>query len=372
MATILENGMWRNAHIRRGLAKMITSPLIALIAFGGMRMALADDGQSDTKTLRQEQPMKFAIAIHGGAGPSSKQASDEANRGRVDSMRKALDLGKGILEKGGTSVDAVEAVVALLEDDPKFNAGRGAVFTAAGTHELDASIMDGQSGACGAVAGVKRIKNPIRLARLVMTDSPHVLFVGDGAEQFAQSKGIELVENTYFDTPETKAKWEERKRREEDKPQSRIQTEDVGYYGTVGCVALDAQGNLAAATSTGGMTAKMFGRIGDSPIVGAGTFADNQTCAVSCTGKGEEFIRHAVAYDISAQMKYANRSLQESVDRVLNQTLKPNDGGIIAVDRAGNIVMEFNTPGMARAAADSTGRDEVLWLADSEAEPAER
>jgi beta-aspartyl-peptidase (threonine type) len=232
--------------------------------------------------------------------------------------------------------------------------------------------MDGKTKSCGAVAGVRRVKNPIQLARLVMTDSPHVLFVGDGAERFAESKSVPMVDNSYFDTPETRAKWEERKKQKRDNPQSRIQVEDVGYFGTVGCVALDQSGNLAAATSTGGMTAKLFGRVGDSPIIGAGTYADNETCAISCTGKGEEFIRNVVAYDIAAQMRYAHRSLQESVAQVLNHTLKPNDGGIIAVDRLGNIAIEFNTPGMARAAADSSGRYDVLWIDTKEVEPANR
>jgi beta-aspartyl-peptidase (threonine type) len=316
--------------------------------------------------------MKYAIAIHGGAGPSSKQASDEANRNRIGSMRQALELGRGILEKGGTSLDAVEAVVALLEDDPKFNAGRGAVFTADGGHELDASIMDGRTGACGAVAGVRRVKNPIRLARVVMTESPHVLLVAEGAERFAEAQRVEMVENSYFDTPETRAKWEERKRQQRDNPQSRIQVEDVGYFGTVGCVALDADGNLAAATSTGGMTAKQFGRVGDSPIIGAGTFADNFTCAVSCTGRGEEYIRRVIAYDVAAQMKYGQRTLADAVDQILRKTLQPNDGGLIAVDSAGNIAMGYNTPGMARAAADSTGRYEVLWAESMQPEPAAR
>ncbi len=332
----------------------------------------AQDGRNAQKTEQQEQRMKFAIAIHGGAGPSSKQASDEANRARIGSMRQALDIGKGILEKGGTSLDAVEAVVIFLEDDPKFNAGRGAVFTADGSHELDASIMDGRTGACGAVAGVRRVKNPIRLARLVMTDSPHVLLSGEGADHFGELKQVELVENSYFDTPETRAKWEERKKQKLDNPQSMIQVEDVGYFGTVGCVALDENGDLAAATSTGGMTAKQFGRVGDSPIIGAGTFADNETCAVSCTGKGEEFIRRVVAFDIVAQMRYANRTLQESVQHTLRETLKPNDGGIIAIDRLGHISMEYNTPGMARAAADSSGRYDVLWSDAKETEPAKK
>jgi beta-aspartyl-peptidase (threonine type) len=339
--------------------------LAGLIWIVSPALAVALSPQAAEST-NQEPRMKYAIAIHGGAGPSSKKASDEANRERIESMRQSLDLGKGILEKGGSSVDAVEAVVAFLEDDPKYNAGKGAVFTIDGEHELDASIMDGRTGACGAVAGVRRVKNPIKLARLVMTESPHVLLAGAGAERFAALHSMEMVDNTYFDTPETKAKWEDRKRQKLDSPQTRIQIEDVGYFGTVGCVALDLEGNLAAATSTGGMTAKMFGRVGDSPIIGAGTYAENGACAVSCTGKGEEFIRRVVAYDIAAQMRYGGRSLEESVRHVLRSTLKPNDGGVIAVDHRGNITMDFTTPGMARAAADASGRHEVLWIEDDQ------
>ncbi len=198
-----------------------------------------------------------------------------------------------------------------------------------------------------------------------MTQTPHVLLAGRGAEAFAKVQGVELVENSYFDTPESRARWERRRRQKLDKPQSQIQIEDVtAYLGTVGCVALDSKGNLAAATSTGGTTGKQFGRVGDSPIIGAGTYADNATCAVSCTGIGEKFIRNSVAYDISAQMKYLHRPLDECVQFVLEKTLEPNDGGIIALDRQGNVSMRFSTPGMARAVADSTGRFEVLWTED--------
>ena len=337
------------------------STALALTMLLGSPLAAQDPINSPSS----EPTMKYAIAIHGGAGPSSKQASDEANRNRIASMREALEIGKKILESGGSSLDAVEAVVVYLEDNPKFNAGKGAVFTSAGTHELDASIMDGRDKSCGAVAGVTTVKNPIRLARRVMTDTPHVLLAGAGAEKFAAEQGLDIVENGYFDTPETRARWEERRQRRLDKPQSRIQLEDVGsYLGTVGCVALDAQGNLAAATSTGGMTGKQFGRVGDSPIIGAGTYAENATCAVSCTGIGEQFIRHSVAADVAARLRYLQQPLDECVRVVLEQTLQPNDGGIIAVDRAGNLSMRYTTPGMARAAADSTGRFEVLWTDD--------
>ncbi len=279
-------------------------------------------------------------------------------------MQSALDLGTKILKDGGTSLDAVEAVVKLLEDDPHFNAGKGAVFNANSGHELDASIMDGRNKACGAVAGVTNVKNPISLARLVMTDTPHVLLVGPGAEKFALEKNVELVRPDYFDTPATLKRWREfQQQKEKDSEQAlRLIELDTGsYLGTVGCVALDSNGNLAAATSTGGLTNKKYGRIGDSPILGAGTYADNATCAVSCTGVGEQFIRNAVAFDVSARIKYLGHDVQRAVSDILSHQLQPGEGGIIAVDKNGKITMQFNTAGMARAAADSTGRNEVIW-----------
>ena len=321
----------------------------------------------NTNRSNQDSKMKYAIAIHGGAGPASKKASDQANRERIGSMKEALEIGVRILKENGSSLDAVEAVVRFLEDDPKYNAGKGSVFNSSSEHELDASIMDGNTMNCGAVAGVKSIKNPISLARLVMSKSPHVMLAGDGADEFGAVMNVDIVDNEYFDTPATKEKWKLRQQSQTDNPQSSIQLEDTGsYHGTVGCVALDSHGNLAAATSTGGMTGKKYGRVGDSPIIGAGTYADNQSCAISCTGIGEQYIRYAVAYDVVAQMKYAKRPLKECVANVLQKTLQPNDGGIIAVDRNGNIAIEFTTPGMARAAADSTGRFDVLWVEDED------
>ncbi len=310
------------------------------------------------------QPIKYAIAIHGGAGSAPSQFSDEANGRRHASLTHALQTGRDILKNGGTSLDAVEAVVKLLEDDPQFNAGKGAVFNAESGHELDAAIMDGRSKACGAVAGVTNVKNPISLARLVMTDTRHVLLAGAGAEKFAAQQQVTLVDPEYFDTPATLKRWEEFQQQRDKNGARELQLIDLdtgSYMGTVGCVALDSHGNLAAATSTGGLTNKQFGRIGDSPIIGAGTYADNQSCAVSCTGVGEQFIRNAVAYDISAKMKYLHVDVEQAVSDVLNKQLRPGDGGIIAVAQNGDISMQFNTAGMARAAADSNGRFEVRW-----------
>ena len=316
----------------------------------------------------------YALAIHGGAGSSPGMFSEKANQQRYDAMEAALSTGQEILAKGGTSLDAVEAVVRRLEDDPQFNAGRGAVFNSDSKHELDASIMDGSNLECGAVAGVTTIKNPISLARMVMTETNHVLLSGSGADLFGKSMKVPQVENTWFDTPATLKRWNEIQKKQENaaiknrslkRRDLEIVDMDTGsYMGTVGCVALDRHGNLAAATSTGGMTNKRFGRIGDSPIIAAGTYANNQNCAVSCTGIGEEFIRRAVAYDVAARMKYQMVPLQEAVNEILTNELPAEAGGIIAVDKDGNISMEFSTKGMARAAADSSGRFEVLWHLD--------
>ena len=314
----------------------------------------------ETKPEKKE----YAIAIHGGAGSSAKNFDAEAVKRRKASMETALSKGTEILKAGGSSLDAVEAVILILENDPQFNAGKGAVFNAVGSHELDASIMDGRNKACGAVAGVSHIKNPISLARLVMTETRHVLLAGPGAEEFGKQQNVELVEPSYFDTDRAKKSWQRYKRRMEQKELKKtgsIEMEPAWKIGTVGCVALDKKGNLAAGTSTGGLTFKKFGRVGDSPIVGAGTYADNETCAVSSTGTGEQYIRNAIAYDISAQLKYKKVSLQSAIDDNLNNRLNKGDGGLIAVDRLGNIAMGFNTGGMARAAADSSGRFEVIW-----------
>jgi len=291
---------------------------------------------------------KFTILLHGGVGTISRDMPDSLKNDYLLSLKNALSLGKKILENGGLSLDAVEQVVRFLEDDPRFNAGKGAVYTSEGTHELDASIMDGRDLSCGAVAGVKTIKNPIALARLVMEKTSHVLLVGEGAEKFGESMNVEMVSNNYFDTPRRFEQW-----------QNTIKNETKG---TVGCVALDIYGNLAAATSTGGVVNKMPGRVGDSPIIGAGTYANNKTCAVSCSGKGELFIKHSVAHNISSLMEYKNYSLEKAAEEMIHRQITKGDGGLIAVDKDGNYAIVYNTTGMFRGVANSEGIFEVkIW-----------
>ncbi len=299
-----------------------------------------------------DTPAKWALAIHGGAGTIPKTLPEGEKQQYLASLTKALGIGRDILSKGGTSLDAVEAVVRFLEDDPLFNAGKGAVYTHEGTHELDAAIMDGSTLSCGSVAALKTVKNPIALARLVMTKSPHVFLVGDGAEAFATAMKVERVDNKYFDTPKRYEQLQEELKLERDHKDR----------DTVGAVALDQHGNLAAATSTGGLTNKRFGRLGDVPVIGAGTYANNRTCAISATGIGEEFIKHTVSHDISALMEYADLTLQQAADKVIHQKLKPGDGGVIGVAHDGSIALVFNSEGMYRGAADSAGRFEVrIW-----------
>ena len=343
---------------------LLTSSVLLVFFAAATGVVLAQDGAENVGS-DTNQKLKYSIAIHGGAGSSPKIFSKESVKSRRESMRKALEIGVEVLKNNGTSLEAVEKVILFLEDDPQFNAGVGAVFNAVGSHELDASIMNGRDLSCGAVAGVSTIKNPISLARMVMTDTRHVMLAGPGAEEFGKKMNVDLVAPSHFDTEATKAAFERNKPKKGASKNSNkldMLNVDVGsYQGTVGCVALDMHGNLAAGTSTGGLSNKQFGRVGDSPVVGAGTYADNKTCAVSCTGHGEQYIRNAVAYDVSAQMKYRNYSAKQAVDDVLTNRLKPGAGGIIAVDKDGNIVMEFSTGGMARAAADSSGRFDVHW-----------
>lgn len=351
-------------------------PFAILIAIFFATTSIARAQNGDGKIENQSsQKMKYAIAIHGGAGPNPKNFTKASIESRRASMHKALEIGVQVLKEGGTSLEAVEKVVMFLENDSQFNAGVGAVFNSAGSHELDASIMNGRDLSCGAVAGVSIVKNPISLARMVMTETRHVLLAGNGAEEFARTMKVGLVEPSHFDTERTREAFQRIKAKLGDTgswskdTKLDLQEVDTGsYHGTVGCVALDADGNLAAATSTGGMTNKQFGRVGDSPIVGAGTYADNKTCAVSCTGHGEQYIRNAVAYDVSAQMKYRNFSAKQAVEDVLKNRLKPGAGGIIVVDKEGQIAMDFSTAAMARAAADSNGRFEVFWGEDLKVE----
>ena len=304
-----------------------------------------------------DEPM-ISIAIHGGAGVISRASmSAENERAYRADLERALDSGYAVLEKGGASLDAVVASVRILEDSPYFNAGHGAVFSHAGINELDAAIMDGATQKAGAIAGVRHVRNPIDLARLVMERTPHVLLSGEGAEEFALEQGVTLVPGSYF---YTERRWKQLEDAQKSERTASIE-DDIGYFGTVGAVARDRNGNLAAATSTGGMTNKRWGRIGDSPIIGAGTYADNATCAVSATGSGEYFIRAVVAHEICARVRLSGVTAAEAARDVIHGKLKEigGDGGVIVVDRNGALSLEFNTEGMFRAARDSGGRREI-------------
>ena len=289
----------------------------------------------------------FGLAIHGGAGTLPRaEMRGAAELNYRAGLQEALDAGFAVLQAGGTSLDAVTQAVVLLEDNPLFNAGRGAVFTLDGRNELDAAIMDGSNLKAGAVCGLTRIRNPILLARSVMEQSDNVMLAGEGAEEFALSRGFSFVPQSFFYTPE---RWRQLERiRGGDTGLSAL---TISHVGTVGAVALDLAGRLAAATSTGGMTGKRYRRIGDSPIIGAGTYADDRSCAVSATGHGEVFIRAAVAHDICARMRFAGRSLAEAVREVVLEELVAlhGEGGVVAIDARGEIAMEFNSEGMFRA-----------------------
>jgi len=294
--------------------------------------------------------MKPVILIHGGAGTILRQEmTEEKEAVYLKALRDALTSGFSILEKGGSAVDAVEAAVISMEDFPLFNAGRGSVFNAEGKHEMDAAIMNGSDLSAGAVAGISHIKNPVRLAKAVMQHSQHVLLSGSGAEAFAKSQGLAFEDEAYFFDEYRYQQW--KKMQDSDEYSlDHASRKAPDKTGTVGAVALDANGNLAAATSTGGMTNKRYGRIGDSPLIGAGTYANNKTCAVSCTGHGELFIRSVVAYDISCLMEYRGWSLAQACEVVVNQKLLSigGEGGLIAIDGNGNFSMPFNSEGMYR------------------------
>jgi L-asparaginase / beta-aspartyl-peptidase len=290
----------------------------------------------------------FGIVIHGGAGtlPRAEMSGDAERKYRAG-LTEAIDAGYAVMQDGGTSLDAVTRAVMLLEDNPLFNAGRGSVFTLDGRNEMDASIMEGHALQAGAVCGLTRIRNPIELARSVMERSEHVMLAGAGAEEFASSQGIPFVPQSYFHTPE---RWQQLERiRRGEFP---LSGHTISHVGTVGAVALDTHGHVAAATSTGGMTGKRFRRIGDSPIIGAGTYADDRSCAVSATGHGELFIRAAVAHDVCARMRFGGRSVGEAARQVIFGELAAlgGEGGVIAIDAHGEIAMEFNSEGMFRAA----------------------
>ncbi|MBA3766640.1 MAG: isoaspartyl peptidase/L-asparaginase [Acidobacteria bacterium] len=359
---------------RASILLLITALLIITSSLGaqdgrakglGLKGSLND--QSPRAGVRATQP--FGFAIHGGAGTILKsEMAPELEAAYRAKLQEAVLAGYNILKNGGSSLDSVEAAIRILEDSPLFNAGKGSVLTSAGTVEMDASIMDGKTLKAGAVTGVKHIKNPISLARIVMEQTTHVLLAGDGTESFAKEKGIELLPQEYFIT-DRRLKELEREKEKKKQTASPKQTNrmsglvamDEGKYGTVGAVALDKEGNLAAGTSTGGTTNKRVGRVGDSPIIGAGTFANNRTCAVSGTGDGEYFMRLLVAYDISALMEYKGMSVQDAARTVVMGKLKQlgGGGGIIAIDRSGQIAMSFNTPGMYRAFIGADGKPVV-------------
>ncbi len=316
-------------------------------------------------TMAQQSNAPIAIAIHGGAGTIRKSSmTDAMEKAYRQKLEEALQAGYAVLQNGGASADAVVAAIKIMEDSELFNAGKGAVFTNDGRNELDAAIMDGTTRNAGTVAGITNVKNPITAAVAVMNNSPHVMMIGKGAEQFAEEQGLEIVDPSYFYTD---SRYQQLQKIKDTEKQQLDHSGDQGYldeilpnrkFGTVGAVALDQNGNLTAATSTGGMTNKKYGRVGDVPIIGAGTYADNQTCAVSATGHGEYFIRSVVAYDISALMQYKNISITEAADEVVNHKLVEMDGsgGVIAIDGKGNIAMPFNTSGMYRGSMDVNGK----------------
>lgn len=302
--------------------------------------------------------MAWAIAIHGGAGTIKRDMPPDLIDDIKRSLASCIKRGMDVLATGGTALDAVETAVRALEDDEHFNAGRGAVFTREGTHELDAAIMDGRTLACGAIGGARRPRNPVSLARAVMERTEHVLLVGQGADAFAHEIGARLEEADYFRTERRYEQW----RKLQPGVIARSEDHEGDAKGTVGAVALDPFGNLAAATSTGGLTNKRVGRVGDTGVIGAGTYACNRTCAVSTTGHGEQFMRNLAAHAVHLRMELLGEPLEQAADAVIHQLLEKGDGGLIAVDGAGRIAMPYSSEGMYRAAADHDGSFEVhIW-----------
>lgn len=335
------------------------SGMCILLIFG--ISACEPEGNDDTAMAEQQK--EWALVIHGGAGTISRDMEDERRTMYEDGLETALQAGADVLENGGESMDAVEAVLIELEDDSLFNAGRGAVYTNEERHELDASVMDGATMEAGAITGVTTVKNPVKLARHVKQNSRHILFSASGAEAYADETDVERVDNSYFNTHHRyEALQNALSNAEVDSRKDEVFDTEGHDLGTVGAAALDQNGNLSAGTSTGGLTNKMYGRVGDVPIIGAGTYAKNGYGAVSVTGAGEELMRYAATHHVTSLMEHAGKSLQEAVDHVLNEQLSPGDGGIIAVDAQGNIVAEFSSEGMYRGAADSEGEFGVaIW-----------
>jgi len=332
--------------------------LAMLVALAGFTVAFTGSVAAQKKTM---------LVIHGGAGTITRASmTGDMEKQYRETLELALKTGHAVLAKGGSSLDAVEATIRVMEDSPLFNAGKGAVFTHEGRNELDAAIMDGRNKGAGSVAGVTIIRNPITAARAVMEKSPHVMMAGRGAELFATKMGLEIVDPSYFWTERRwKALQQELLKEQGEKPRADLQWAEEKKFGTVGAVALDAEGNLAAGTSTGGTTNKQFGRIGDAPIIGAGTYADNESCAVSATGQGEYFIRWTVASDIAALIKYRGMTVQQAGDEVIHKKLPPEgEGGVIILDRKGNFAMPFNSEGMYRGWVGADGEPHVLIYKD--------
>ena len=329
----------------------------------------SNEGSGKSKALNKSTGKKYVMVIHGGAGTIlKKNMTPEKEEAYIAALTQALTAGYKKIKEGKSSLDAVEAAINILEDNPLFNAGKGAVFTHDGRNEMDAAIMNGKDLSAGAVAGVTIIKNPISAARAVMEKSEHVMMAGPGAEKFAKEAGLEIVDPKYFFTKE---RWQSlqkaikvdslKNKLNHSFNESKLGTINRDYkFGTVGAVALDNEGNLAAGTSTGGMTNKKYGRIGDSPIIGAGTYANNKTVAISCTGWGEFYIRNVVAYDLSALMEYKNLSVEDAGRIVIKKVEDMGgDGGLIALDKNGNVAMPFNTEGMYRGTVTSDGKIEI-------------
>jgi len=326
-----------------------------LLAFAALFAASAPGFAQD-----EDAGAPITIVIHGGAGALAPgRYSQEEEAAYTAKLTEALNAGYAVLEDGGAAMDAIEAAIIVMEDSPLFNAGKGAVFTREGKNELDASIMDGATRNAGAIAGVTKVKNPIKLARAVMEDSVHVMFAREGAEEFAKEEGFEFVKPKYF---YTEKRWQGLQNALEAEKASKESSLPVDYkWGTVGALALDRDGNLAAGTSTGGMTKKDYGRVGDTPIIGAGTFADNNSCAVSSTGHGEYFMRLTIARDICAQVEYAEKTVGDAADDVINNRLENlgGDGGVIVLGPDGDYAMTFNSDGMFRGVKSETGVQEV-------------
>lgn len=318
-------------------------------------------GSQNTDSAEQSDSAQYVLVIHGGAGTILKEnMTPELEEEYHAALTLALQTGYDVLQAGGNSLDAVEQTIHVLEDSPLFNAGKGAVFTNQGKIELDAAIMDGATGEAGAVAGITTIRNPISAARAVMEKSEHVMLIGAGAEEFAKGQGLEAVDPSYF---HTESRWNALQRALEREAQAKAVEKD-DKFGTVGCVALDQEGRITAGTSTGGMNNKRYGRVGDVPIIGAGTYA-NETVGISCTGWGEFFIRHVVAYDIAALMEYKGLSLNEATQTALDKVgVSGGDGGLIALDKNGNVSTPFITAGMYRGMVTKDGKIEVAIFKD--------